>query len=93
MESFAISGFGDESDLDSLLGTGAGCAGGSGLGIWILNGTSEEERETVGSSADLSPLAFAPPKNFPRICSALDMAGSDQGMKGDEEDRDEDDGG
>lgn len=44
----------------------------------MLNGTSDDERDTVGSSGVLSPFAFPLPKSFPRICSVLDMTGSDQ---------------
>lgn len=53
--------------------------------MWMLNGTSDDERDKGGSSVTLSPFVF-PPKNLPRICSALDMTDSDQRAKGSVED-------
>lgn len=52
----------------------------------MLNGTSDVER-VIGSSAGLSPFVFGftAPKSLPRICSALDMADSDQRAKSDED--------
>ena len=50
----------------------------------MLNGTSDDERDTAGSSGTFSLCALPPPKNLPRICSALDMTDGDQCVDCDE---------